>query len=363
MKFAMRPLSLDDSNRQCVAARSTSSGKIMKWESNTKYFFHILPPWEGVNVIGREAWDCYGLPNIPGQKFFAHTLWKSFEEEEPGIGLQDPVLAVLEKYKKFKPLEKRIEGMIPFSPKFFMNGLLVATIKVTDTKQDVEDSYVKFPIPRVETFKLSGKHFETIMGWVVRAEKSEAGSLLHPLCSGMIGVTKTGDGKESRYHVEIMGSLQPEGLVPTRYNLVDTYGEDKVNAWFNNIPNLSKRCPCPGEAARVECNLRAQALNAVLLADLKKLTPAERGPQGTATNAQPKKEEATLPDPKLPTEGPTYTPRMIKEKDLGLETAPAKDDGTPICLGRHSFLQATPNKAWCGSCSFINMCRIQGTSA
>lgn len=375
MKFNLRPLNLERTQAQLASASATSSGgKIFKFEDNTKYFFHLLPPWEGSDVIGRECWDCFGLPNIPGQKFFAHTLWKSFEEEMPGIGAKDPVLQILEKYKAIPLMEARVNPMIPFAAKFFMNALLTSTIKVRpDNKDTIEDTYRKLSTPTVETFGISGNHFKTIMNFVIRSEKSEGGSVLHPLCAGMIGIAKINDGSKVRYHVDFMGSNSPQGVIPNRYNLCDLYGEDRVSMWYKNIPNLSRRFPAPSESAQVETGLRAQALNAVLLAELKAKTPADKqpqGPGGSATNevAKIQKKDSTggapLPDPTEPEAPakPVYTPRMLREKDLGLEKAPTKDDGQPICLGRRAFVQSTPNKTWCDNCTFATMCKVQGGS-
>jgi hypothetical protein len=369
MKNLLRPVNTGAITSQISGASrgGGTKGKFHKFEDNTKYFWHLLPPWEGSNVYGKEVWECFGLPAIPGRRWFRHTLWQTFEANEPGIAAQDPVLAVLQ---HFKPqMEEQIKRMLPLSGKFYLNAILVGSTKITPDGTPIADTYEKERVPLIKTFGVSGPTFTKIMNIMVAADSTEPGRLDNPYAAGMIGILKKNDGKQIRYDADVVGSMTPQGNVPTRYNLVEDLGEAEVERLYTSIPNLDKMFPPPSEAEKVECANAARALKEVLSAKAAQ-SGAQAVPQGTQTapngalTNQAPPTAAALPGPaEAAPAASQYTSKDIVTRDLGLKAAPTNADGKPLCFGHIAHVEKSPNAYWCPTCPWANSCKLMKGTA
>jgi len=363
MKNLLRPVNTAAISGQLQSSASGGGGKsnFHKFEDNMKYFFYLLPPWEGADVYGKEVWECFGLPAIPGRKWFRHTLWQTFEASEPGIGKQDPVLAVLQ---HFKPqMEEEIKRMLPLSGKFYMNAILMGSTKITPEGIPIPDTYKKERVPLIKTFGVSGPTFAKIMNIVVTADKSPEGRLDNPYAAGIIGVLKKNNGKNIRYDADVIGATTPSGVVPTRYNLVDELGEGEVERLYTSIPNLDKKFPPPTESEKIECANAARALKEIFSMKLaesgKQAVPqgVQTAPNGALTTAQ-QAPPATAALPEAAPAAPAYTSKDVMSRDLSLPAAPTTADGKPICFGHIVHVATSPNAYWCPSCPWANSCKL-----
>jgi hypothetical protein len=368
MKNLLRPVNTGKIEGQVTGAQrgGGTKGKFHKFESNHKYFFYLLPPWEGSDVYGKEVWECFGLPAIPGRKYFRHTLWQTFEASEPGIAAQDPVLAVLQHFKPH--MEEKIKRILPLSGRFYMNAILVGSTKITPDGQPVQDTYEKERVPLIKTFGVSGPTFSKIMNIVVAADRSELGRLDNPYAAGMIGIAKMESQKIS-YNADVVGSNTPQGVVPTRYNLVDELGETEVERLYTTIPNLDKMFPPPTEGEKIEAANAARALKEVLGAQLQQKAPsgAQQESNGAVSNGVQSAAPATaqLPGTEVASEpaAPAVTSKDIMSRDLGLKAAPTNADGKPLCFGHVAHVSQSPNAYWCGTCPWANSCKLmKGTT-
>jgi len=345
-----------------VSQAKREGSKFFKFLDNTKFFFHLLPPWGGSETLGKEVWECFGLPPIPGKKWVRHVAYKSFESTIPGITREDPVINTLLEFQD--QLREQVTKMLP-NPKYYVNAILVGKIGITSAKAVLEDTWEKLS-PSLVTFPLSPPTYTELITHVIRAENSSAGSLVNPYASGMVGVGRTNADGRIRYFTEVFGAATPTGIVPNRYNLAEEHGEPLVASWYSSIPNLDRMFPPPSESERVNDKLTAKCIRDALLQEASKSTTQsfERTrdgairtnvPVGPAAYGQP---TVGTPPPSAPPPPPAVTGKDIMTRDLGLVAPPTASDGKPLCFPRYTHVQTSPNSKWCAGCQWNTPCKI-----
>lgn len=374
----------------------SGSGKFFKLGDWSAVYFHLMQPWNERGMLFREVFECFNLPPPPGKKWARHTAWKTWEHEEPGISLKDPVIRVLEEYKD--SLKDVVQKIRP-SPKYYCNILVIGTQKVNKDGSLQADSYEEQVTPQVYTLALTPPVCREIMKYLDQALKTAAGTLTNPFAAGLFSLAKVEKQQEGRtqtaYIVKVMGTeVPPQGMVPNRYNLVEKYGEERMAYLDNNLPDLDAMYPVPTEGQRVEAELLARVLKEKLSIALSKTKTAKEvgateTKDGTLVVAPPTQPAQPAPPPpssspaatpppaetKVEVQGPPPAPppaaseapppatgaitsKDIMTRNLGLTDAPRTPDNKPVCFAHYSHVSTSPNGKWCESCTWRRPCKL-----
>jgi hypothetical protein len=331
---------------------------------NSRLYFYICPPWSEEGLLAKQVWECYNLPcgSDQNKKWRRHTAWLTHEKVSPGLGVQDPIMKVLSAVRESYPgteAAKVADRSYPHQPKFYLNVIPVATVNLDSSKNELPDTYKAMDEIEVKKLNLSGAAFDELMRMVASVSSAES-SPTHPMTAVQFGLGKTGTGKETRYNVITVGSNVPgKGIVPDVDNLVDKFGEPKVEDMLENLPDLDADFPVPTESQKVDTQMQAQALKDYFM---KKLGVAQQPEQAPAP-PQVQQQEAPPVAPAAVETPPVAAPAQITSADimgrnLGLDAAPKNGGTAPICLKHIDKVSKSPNAAWCATCPFQTPCKV-----
>jgi len=341
---------------QMGAARGSRAG-FVSLEPNSRLYFYLCPPWSEAGLLGKQVWECYNLPcgSDENKKWRRHTAWVTHEKEVPGIGAQDPIMQVLTKVRQAYPgteAAKVADRSYPRSAKFYLNVIPVATVRLDSSKNEVEGTYSAITDVEVKKLNLSSAAFDELMRMVAQVSSPEM-SPTHPLTAVLFGLGKTGSGKETRYNVITVGTTVPgKGIVPNVDNLVEKWGEPRVEDLLDNLPDLDADFPPPTESKKVDTQMQAQALKDYFL---KKVGGVQQDAPESAPPVQDAPPIAVSMDEPEKVE---FTSRDIMTRKLDLESAPKNGGTAPICLRYFDKVTTSPNAGWCATCPFAVACKV-----
>jgi hypothetical protein len=249
---------------------------------------------------------------------------------------------------------KFVEKMMP-SKSFYINVMVRGVSALNKDGSVTPDSYVENNPPTVGILRLTPRTFAVLARVVVSMSSHLPYHYLSAVpfsLSKSITVQKGGREMTS-YTLLPEGRQTAKGMVPDMVNLVEEYGESFVkDAYTRKVADLDMMYPLPTESKRVEADMWASEIRRVLSSKLRtapegvgtKVSAPEVPASGGGSSA-PVAEQAPKAAIPLP------SPADVKSRDLGLADAP-RSGGLPVCLGRHSVVSTTPNKAWCVTCTF-----------
>jgi hypothetical protein len=67
--------------------------------------------------------------------------------------------------------------------------------------------------------------------------------------------------------------------------------------------------------------------------------------------------------PAAPTTVAGISSKDVVTKDLGLDAAPLKEGGIPMCIDHFDKVSASPNARWCATCTFRLPCKAKSGMA
>jgi hypothetical protein len=366
--FDITPLNIGALNSQISSAGAGGGGEggnRIKMDLHTVISFFLLPPWcAAKGQLAKEIWECYDLPARQGQKWSRHVAWCTYESLEPGITSRDPVVNVLREMASVGGA-KSVEKMMP-SKSFHINVMVRGVSALNKDGSVTPDSYVENNPPTVGILRLTPRTFAVLARVVVSMSSHLPYHYLSAVpfsLSKSITVQKGGREMTS-YTLLPEGRQTAKGMVPDMVNLVEEYGESFVkDAYTRKVADLDMMYPLPTESKRVEADMWASEIRRVLSSKLRtapegvgtKVSAPEVPASGGGSSA-PVAEQAPKAAIPLP------SPADVKSRDLGLADAP-RSGGLPVCLGRHSVVSTTPNKAWCVTCTFARACKIKEAAA
>lgn len=358
MRVRTYKLNMKASLDQIKSQKSGGGAGFAKLEPNTRMYVYVMPPWSEAGLLGKEAWECFGLP-VSGEDKRArrHVAWKTHESKFPGMGMQDPVMNILNRVAEAAPNTQagRIADKCrPNRPRYYVNIIPVATVKIDGNESDIESTYEQpEDFPSVKKLGLSFPAYNGLMSKIAESQKSGIDPT-QPWTAVQYGISRTGEGKQTRYQVITVGVTKPgKGVVPTIDNLEEVFGESVLTNILNNLPNLDEEYPPPTETQKVEAEYKAEQLKKYF----KGLLDKERG-KVTEVEESPVVEAPTVDISAEAPTSPKITGADIMTKDLGLDEAPVKSDGTPVCLRRIHKVSRSPNSRWCKNCDFAAPCKV-----
>jgi hypothetical protein len=361
--FEVAPLNLGALNAQIssVGTGGGSGGKFIKVAPHSVISFFLLPPWSAKGMIAKEIWECYGLPARQGQKWSQHIAWSTYESLEPGISARDPVVNVLREISAVGGT-KLVEKLMP-SKSFYINVMVRGVSSLNKDGSVVPNSYVENNPPTVGLLRLTPPTYASLARVLVSMAAHPPYHYLSAVPFSLAkGIKVQQGGRElTSYTLLPEGRTTAKGMVPDMVNLVEEYGESFVrDAYTQRLADLDMMYPLPTESKRVEADMWASEIRRVLSS---KLRPAE--PSQASQSLRSSGENAATEAPVIASTVESValpSPADIKSRDLGLAEAPRKS-GVPMCLGKHSFVSVTPNKAWCASCTFSRACKVKESAS
>jgi len=391
MKFNLPAINFGTLRAQMQTAKTGNYGdrlSFLKVEPQQQVFFYILPPWNSsTGSLAKEVYECYKLPPMPGKKRTVHTSWQTYENIEPGISSQDPIVRVL---KEMKDLLGDKAGNIMPGRKFQINVVLRSHGKLDSSGQVIPSTYTQVNPPRACVLSLTPPAFSTLSNMIITAGESPEGRPDNPLAAVCYCLSREekplpGGGKKTTYTVGVEGRTVAGRTVPDRYNLVELFGEKFVETIYSTITNLDSAYPLPTEGQRLEAQHWASYIQASVLTE--PLTGTAQRTVSGAVNVQSSFQPSTPPQapveqtltpvaPSLPNDSFSETlPKTdalvpeggdlgisgkdILSRDLGMDSPPKKNGDIPVCFAHKDDVGHSPNARWCSTCSFKMPCAVK----
>lgn len=359
---------------------SPDSKPRVKVENNQIIYFFILPPWNAARgMYAKETVECFNLPPPPGKKFSHYVAWQTYEYLEPGISAKDPVTRVLREVKDL--MGQEFPYRLNPNRKFTLNIILRSYGKLGEKGEIIPESYVQPDAPKVATLGVTPPAFTKIAQILSAAMEAPEGRADNPLsavcfCLSKIEKPAAGGGKaKTEYVVGVEGrTVAGRGLVPDRFNLTELYKTDVVEGIYSSVEDLDAAFPVPTESQRVEAEHWASIIRAELTKNLggsanhsvrynQPPQVAQRPPVPPTEFATPRQEAPPVAAPAVEappaSAAPAHSSKDVMTRDLGLDSAPRKEGGIPICFAHIDDVAKSPNSRWCATCAYRNPCKAK----
>lgn len=387
MKYNLPEINFGTLRAQIQTAKTGNYGdrlSFLKVEPQQQVFFYILPPWSSsTGSLAKEVFECYSLPSMPGKKRTVHTSWQTYENIEPGITSQDPIVRVL---KEIQDLLGDKGGNIMPGRKFQINIVLRSHGKLDSSGQVIPSTYTQVTPPRACVLSLTPPAFSTLSNMIISAGESPEGRPDNPLAAVCYCLSREekpllGGGRKTTYTVGVEGRTVAGRTVPDRYNLVELFGEKFVETIYSTITNLDSAYPLPTEGQRLEAQHWASHIRSVLTA---KLTGTTQRTVSGAVNVQSSVQPSTPPQAPVEQASTPVAPSLSNEscvetlpktdapipdgvssgisgkdilsRDLEMDSPPKKTGDIPVCFAHRDDVGRSPNARWCNTCSFKMPC-------
>lgn len=160
--------------------------------------FFVLPPWKQDGDLARAQYSLYLAPIAK-----RHTLWRTFSED---LKEQDPVEQVL---RAAREKGVNVKEVASFSQKFYLNVLVVARGPVGKPA---------VVTPEVGVLSITPTCWTTLLNAVV-----DDPTVLEPTRASPFRLSRTGDGKDTKWDLVQCGSVSPDGFTPHRTDVTKKY--------------------------------------------------------------------------------------------------------------------------------------------